>query len=79
MNWLYIGLPLLLIYFGWFGYLLFKRKYHRSSLIFGLAHIPYLLINLVAPFRGILDQDYAGYSIGPVSYTHLTLPTNREV
>ena len=26
-----------------------------------------------------LVQAYPGVGIGPVSYTHLTLPTNREV
>ncbi len=32
--------------------------------LFAWAHLPYLLVNLVAPFRGILDPDYAGYSLG---------------
>ena len=26
-----------------------------------------------------IKLDILGYSISPVSYTHLTLPTNREV
>jgi len=64
MNWLLVGLPLAVGYLIWFGYLLIKKKYNKATLFFALAHIPYLLVNLVAPFRGLLDPDYAGYSFG---------------
>ncbi len=64
MNWLIIAFPLAGIYIIWFGYLLFKKKYTKPMLYFALAHLPYLFVNLVAPFRGVLDPNYAGYSIG---------------
>ena len=64
MNWLLIGLPLAGFYLIWFGILLYKRKYTRQLLYFALAQIPYLMINLVAPFRGVFDSNYAGYSMG---------------
>lgn len=64
MNWLLVALPLAVFYLIWFGYLLFKRNYTNALLFFALAHIPYLLINLVAPFRGIFDPNYVGYSFG---------------
>lgn len=67
MNWLYVALPLLAFYVFWFGRLLFKKRYDRTSLLFALAHIPYLLVNLAAPFRGAFDPGYAGYSIGWLS------------
>lgn len=64
MNWLYVGLPLALVYVVWFTYILTKRKYNKYLLVVALAHIPYLLINLVAPFRGMVDSNYVGYSFG---------------
>ena len=64
MNWLYVGLPLAAFYIVWFAVMLFKRRYTRTLLLIGLAHIPYLLINLVAPFRGWIDAKYAGYHMG---------------
>ena len=67
MNWLIVAFPLMGIYVLWFGYQLYKRKYDRALLLFGLAHIPYLLVNLVAPFRGVFDPEYAGYSMGLIT------------
>lgn len=67
MNWLIVGLPLAAFYIIWFAYLIFKRNYDKQMLFFALAHLPYLFLNVVAPFRGILDADYAGYNIGLLS------------
>lgn len=67
MNWLLIGLPLATFYLVWFGYLIYQHKPKKYLVFFALAHMPYLFINLVAPFRGILDPDYAGYSFGLIS------------
>ena len=35
--------------------------------------------NVAYRAKGWLGDDYAQVKFGPVSYTHLTLPTNREV
>lgn len=67
MNWLIVGLPLAGFYIIWFGYLIVKRNYTKQMLFFALAHLPYLFLNVVAPFRGILDPEYAGYNIGLLS------------
>lgn len=67
MNWLYVGLPLAAAYVLWFAFILIKRKYNKYLLAVGLAHIPYLLVNLVAPFRGMVDNKYAGYTLGWLS------------
>ena len=64
MNWLIIGIPLLIFYLIWTGYLMSKRKFNKSLLVIAFAHLPYLLINVVAPFRGALDPEYAGYVFG---------------
>ncbi len=64
MNWLHFAYILCGLYVVWFGFILLKKKFTRPLLLFGIAHVPYLLINLVAPFRGIMDPNYAGYSFG---------------
>ncbi|MEQ9593416.1 MAG: hypothetical protein RLN86_12490 [Cyclobacteriaceae bacterium] len=64
MNWLYVGVPLLVLYIIWFTILLRRKKFSMPLLVIAMAHIPYLLINLVAPFRGLLDSQYAGYHFG---------------
>ncbi|MEQ9465965.1 MAG: hypothetical protein RLN88_01065 [Ekhidna sp.] len=64
MNWLYVGLPLAFLYLIWFGRLIHQKKYNRPLLIIAIAHFPYLLANLVAPFRGFFDSGYAGYQFG---------------
>ncbi len=64
MTWLHFGFILFGAYAIWFAYLLKKKRFTRPLLWFGIAHLPYLLVNLVAPFRGFLDPNYAGYSFG---------------
>ncbi len=64
MNWLIIGIPLIVFYLGWLIYLLLKKQYNRNLLIVGLGHMPYLLLNVVAPFRGPVDPAYNGYHVG---------------
>ena len=64
MNWLIIGLPLAAVYAIWFGYLIYNRAYSKELLFYSLAFLPYCFANVVAPFRGFFDADYAGYNIG---------------
>ncbi|SNT19074.1 hypothetical protein SAMN05421640_2757 [Ekhidna lutea] len=64
MNWLFIGLALAFCHLIWFGWLISQKNYNRQLLIVAIAHFPYLLANLVAPFRGFFDSEYAGYQFG---------------
>lgn len=64
MNWLYAGIFMAFAFIAWFTFIITKRKYDRPLLIIGLAHIPFLLINLVAPFRNLFDEMYVGYVLG---------------
>ena len=41
--------------------------------------LPYLLSIQVDSYKKFLQQDHARKDLDAVSYTHLTLPTNREV
>lgn len=64
MNWLIIAFPLAIFYIVWFTVLIRRNKYEKGALLFAAAHFPYLLLNLVAPFRGIFDSGYYGYHMG---------------
>ena len=61
------------IYFGFAGYV----SVHVLNGI-GEEFIPYFPIVLF-PIIGAIVGAFLGVIIGSVSYTHLTLPTNREV
>ncbi len=67
INWLYIGLIAFFIYAGIFGYFVSKRRWTRAALGVGLANMLIVLLNLVAPFRGIFDPAYLGYNVGMLS------------
>ena len=49
--------------------------------ILGIRDTRKVVVTGVEMFKKLLDQGEAGDNVGclPVSYTHLTLPTNREV
>ena len=64
INWLHVGIIALLIYAGIFGYFLSKRRWTRAALGVGLANMLIVLLNLVAPFRGVFDPAYLGYNVG---------------
>lgn len=64
---MYVALPLLTFYLIWFGVHIRRKKYDKALLAFALAHFPYLLVNMVAPFRGFFDSDYSGYNFGWIS------------
>ncbi|MEQ8905112.1 hypothetical protein [Ekhidna sp.] len=64
MNWLIVGAPLIAFILIWSGYLIAKKKYNKSLLLMAFAHLPYYLMNVVAPFRGPTDSDYGYYVSG---------------
>jgi hypothetical protein len=64
MNWLIIGVPLIAFILVWSGYWISKKQYNKSLLLIAFAHLPYYLMNVVAPFRGPTDPDYGHYVSG---------------
>ena len=54
----------MLIYVVWYWYLINKKQFTRPLLIIAIAHLPYLFLNVVAPFRGVLDPNYGHYVSG---------------
>ncbi|MEZ5460687.1 hypothetical protein [Dokdonella sp.] len=63
-NWLHIALTAGLVYAGLLCYFAAKRQWTWAALGVALANFLYVLLNLAAPFRGLLDPDYAGYKMG---------------
>ena len=59
-----------------FAGVLLQRYSPAFALLLSLGAAVWLLLRLAQPLRGVLQ---AMVQLGPVSYTHLTLPTNREV
>ena len=51
-----------------------KKKKEKKNITTGIAHINSSFNN-----TKVLISDVQGNAIASVSYTHLTLPTNREV
>ncbi|MCB1569463.1 MAG: hypothetical protein KDI69_11690 [Xanthomonadales bacterium] len=63
-NWLHVGLAAGLVYAGVLGFFAAKRQWTWAAMGVALANFLYVLLNLVAPFRGVLDPGYAGYKMG---------------
>ncbi len=69
-NWLNIGYPMIAFAIVVFLFFAAKRTWTIGALLIGLAHIPLALTHSVAPFRGLLDPNYAGFSNGIVRATY---------
>jgi hypothetical protein len=64
VNWLYVALAAFAVYAAILGYFIAKRRWTLAGLGVAAANMMFVLVNLVAPFRGLMDPDYAGYSLG---------------
>jgi hypothetical protein len=64
MDWAVIGFTVMGTSLLAFATALLKRQWTIWALLAGLANLPMAFIHAVAPFRGWLDPDYAGYSMG---------------
>ncbi|GAB4540671.1 MAG: hypothetical protein Tsb0010_18440 [Parvularculaceae bacterium] len=61
-NWLYFGYGVWAVVWAIFLYFLFQRRWTPPALVFGVANMALVMLTAVAPFRGALDPDYAGFS-----------------
>lgn len=66
-NWLYLGYAVWAITWGIFVYYLFRRRWTAMALLIGVANMVLVSLNAVAPFRGVLDPNYAGYNFMLIS------------
>ena len=60
-NWLHLGYVIWFLL--WTGFLIaaFKRRWSGFGMVVALANMVIAMLHSVAPFRGALDPDYAGY------------------
>jgi hypothetical protein len=62
--WFKIAIPLNVIYWGIFCYLLSRRRWNAAALAVGLFHMLFAGVSSVAPIRALLDPHYVGYAVG---------------
>jgi len=61
-NWLNLGYVIWAITWGIFLFYVLKRRWTGLGLFIGIANMVMVSLNVVAPFRGVLDPNYAGYN-----------------
>lgn len=66
--WFKIAIPLNVIYWGVFCYLLSRRRWTRAALVVAVFHMLFAGIVSVAPVRAWLDPHYGGYVLGMINF-----------
>ena len=64
INWLHVGLAAGGVYALVFAAFAVRRQWTWLAMGVALANFAFVLLHLVAPFRGMLDPGYAGYRAG---------------
>lgn len=66
-NWLNWGYVMWGLTWGTFLFYASRRRWTGLGLLIGIANMVLVSLNVVAPFRGVLDPRYAGYSFFLIS------------
>jgi hypothetical protein len=66
--WFKIAIPLNLIYWGIFCFLLMRRRWNAAALTVGIFHMLFAGVMSVAPIRALLDPHYVGYAVGAIGF-----------
>ncbi len=66
-NWLKLGYFMWAATWGIFSYYAFRKRWTWLGLLIGIANMVLVSLNVVAPFRGVLDPRYAGYNFFLIS------------
>lgn len=66
--WFKIAIPLNVLYWALFCYLLSRRRWSRAGLLVGIFHMLFAAVMSVAPIRALLDPHYMGYSLGFIDF-----------
>jgi len=64
VNWLYVGTGAVLAYLAVAVWCAAQRRWTWAAMGVASANFFYVLLNLAAPFRGVLDPEYRGYNVG---------------
>lgn len=66
--WFKIAIPLNVIYWGVFCYLLRRRRWNAAAFAVSIFHMLFAGIVSVAPVRALLDPHYGGYALGTIDF-----------
>jgi hypothetical protein len=66
--WFKIAIPLNILYWAVFFYLLTRRRWSWSALAVGLFHMLFAGVCSVAPIRSLIDPDYIGFGVGVIQF-----------
>jgi len=64
VNWLYVGIVAASAYLAVAVWCASKRQWTWAAMGVALANFAFVLLNLAAPFRGVLDPEYRGTTSG---------------
>lgn len=64
VNWLYVGFAACLVYLGVAAVFAAKWRWTWAAMGVAVANFLFVLLDLAAPFRGLLDPEYRGYNAG---------------
>ncbi len=67
-NWFWLGLSLNVVVWSTFFYLLTRRRWRLGALLVGILHMLFAAVVSIAPFRSLLDPNYAGLGLGFLSF-----------
>jgi hypothetical protein len=69
MNiWLWVVLVSNVVYWSIFFYLLTRRRWDVSALVFGILHMLFASLIVAAPIRSLFDTNYVGYQLGLIRF-----------
>jgi hypothetical protein len=66
--WFKIAIPLNILYWAIFFYLLSRRRWSWSALMVGLFHMLFAGVCSVAPIRSLIDPNYIGFGVGVIQF-----------
>ena len=72
--WFKIAIPLYILYWAVFFYLLSRRRWNGAALMVGIFHMLLAGVFSVAPIRSILDPDYMGLGVGLINFKGWAVP-----
>jgi hypothetical protein len=72
--WFKIAIPLYLLYWVVFFYLLSRRRPNVAALAVGIFHMLLAGLFSVAPIRSVLDPDYMGLGVGLINFKGWAVP-----
>lgn len=72
--WFKIAIPLNILYWAIFFYLLSRRRWNGAALAVGILHMLIAGLFSVAPIRSLLDPNYIGLGVGLINFQGWAVP-----